>query len=174
MKRSRGLGTTIADIAGAITRNEGACSSAGVCRNNNPGNLRAGPGSIGTDSRGFAIFPDFATGESALEHQISLNVSRGLSLDTFFGGSPGVYAGYDKTDPNYASKVAGWLGIPADVPLQSVLSGAGDGSVAGSGSDASTGLETANADVSGVDWSNPWLIGGISLLGGLILWSVAR
>jgi hypothetical protein len=171
----RGLGAlTIPDLASAITRNEGSCPSPSSCRNNNPGNLRAGPGATGVDSRGIAVFPDFSTGESALENQISLNVNRGLTLDQFFGGSPGVYAGYDKTDPNYASKVAGWLGIPQDVPLGSLLSGSGDTSPAAAPSDSSTALEAAGIDLSSVDLSNPLVIGGLALAAALAVWMLAR
>lgn len=125
-----GLGSLTTDLAGAIERFEGACSSAGNCRNNNPGNLRAGPGSIGVDSRGIAIFPDYATGESALERQVNLNIGRGLSLSEFFGGKPGVYPGYapagDNNNPaGYTATVAGWLGLDPSMPLNTVGSDSG-------------------------------------------------
>ena len=133
----RGLASLTTDLAGAIARFEGACSGP-TCRNNNPGNLRAGPGMIGTDSRGIAIFPDYATGEAALERQIDLNISRGLTLDEFFAGKPGVYPGYapaaDSNNPNqYAGTVAGWLGIDPNTPLGTIGetpadSGASEGS----------------------------------------------
>ena len=123
-----GLGSFLDDLAGAITRQEGACSSPGSCINNNPGNLRAGPGMIGTDSRGIAIFPDFQTGYAALLNQEQLNVNRGLTLSEFFGGKSGVYPGYapaaDSNQPNvYTANVASWLGIPSDVPLSDLMSG---------------------------------------------------
>ena len=60
--------------------------------NNNPGNLRSGPGQIGT-SNGFAVFPDVATGYAALDSQIDYNVSLGLNLDQFFAGEPGRLSG---------------------------------------------------------------------------------
>jgi hypothetical protein len=121
-----GLGATIQDFASAITRFEGTCPSPTSCRNFNPGNLRAGPGQTGVDSRGIAVFPDYQTGESALEHQIGLNIDRGLTLDEFFGGKSGVYAGYapaaDSNDPgNYSRTVAGWLGIDPTAKLASVM-----------------------------------------------------
>jgi hypothetical protein len=120
-----GLGTLTTDLASSIARFEGSCTTAGSCRNNNPGNLRAGPGSVGLDSRGFAIFPDPATGWAALDHQVDLNIGRGLSLQEFFGGKPGVYAGYapaaDANNPaGYAATVGGWLGIDPTVPLSQV------------------------------------------------------
>jgi hypothetical protein len=115
------------DLATSIQRFEGACSGQ-VCRNNNPGNLRAGPGSTGVDSRGIAVFPDYATGEAALQHQVDLNIGRGLTLDEFFAGKQGVYAGYapaaDSNNPSgYSATVAGWLGIDPNVPLGSVSPG---------------------------------------------------
>ena len=124
MYRLRDMGSLTTDLAGAIQRMEGACSG-DSCRNNNPGNLRAGNGATGVDSRGIAIFPDMATGEAALEHQVDLNIGRGLTLDEFFAGKPGVYAGYapagDSNNPSgYSSTVAGWLGIPENAPLASL------------------------------------------------------
>jgi hypothetical protein len=124
-----GLGDLISDIAAGIERQEGFTS--GACTkcvaNNNPGALTAGPGQIGT-SGGLAVFPDLATGQAALEHQVSLNVSRGLTLDQFFGGgttSSGYYPGYATAaagnDPaTYAANVAAWAQIPSDVPLNAL------------------------------------------------------
>src|SRR5581483_9053793 len=112
----------IDDLANAIYRFEGATSTSLATRNNNPGNLRSGPGMIGVDQNGYAIFPDMAAGFAALKHQISLNISRGLTLNEFFSGKPGVYPGYapaaDQNQPyRYASAVAGWLGIDPNTPL---------------------------------------------------------
>jgi hypothetical protein len=118
----------------AIARFEGFLVSGSVAqRNNNPGNLRSGPGQIGTDANGYAIFPDVATGQAALANQINLNISRGLSLNEFFAGQrdaegnlmPGGYPGYapsaDKNNPvQYAATVAGWIGIDPTVPLNSL------------------------------------------------------
>lgn len=113
-------------LAQAIARFEGYNVAGSVAaRNNNPGNLRAGPGQTGTDAGGYAIFPDTDTGFAALDNQINLNIGRGLSLDEFFAGKPGVYPGYapsaDSNNPTqYASTVAGWLGIDPSVPLASI------------------------------------------------------
>lgn len=183
-RRRDGLGalfpTSIPGIAAAITKNEGSCPSPISCRNNNPGNLRAGPGSVGVDSRGIAIFPDYSTGEAALENQINLNVGRGLTLDQFFGGLPGVYPGYDKTDPSYASKVSNWLGIPSDTPLQTILSWSGGGSGAGTPIDASYVPVDAGTGISddlasfGLDSGNPLVLGGLALAAGLAVWLMVR
>jgi hypothetical protein len=91
-------------------------------RNNNPGNLRAGPGAIGTDATGYAIFATVDAGWAALYNQIQLNINRGLNLLEFFAGKPGVYPGYapaaDQNQPErYAAFVASKVGIPSDVPL---------------------------------------------------------
>lgn len=172
MYRLSGLGSLTSDLAAAIQRMEGACSGS-TCRNNNPGNLRAGPGATGVDSRGIAIFPDYATGQAALEHQVDLNIGRGLTLDEFFAGKPGVYPGYapaaDSNNPQgYAGTVAGWLGIPENVPLGAISSdspsfSAETGSVFdswGSGDGQEAGISTM-----------AWL--GLGIAGIAVLWAVA-
>lgn len=102
-------------IAEAIARMEGFYVPGTLAqRNNNPGNLRSGPGQVGT-AGGFAVFPDAQTGWEALARQVDLNISRGLNLFQFFGGGQG-YPGYapssDSNDPNrYANFVAQQTGI---------------------------------------------------------------
>jgi len=168
----RGLGSLTTDLAGAIQRLEGACSGSS-CRNNNPGNLRAGPGQIGVDSRGIAIFPDMSTGEAALEHQVDLNIGRGLTLDEFFAGKQGVYAGYapaaDSNNPSaYASTVAGWLNIPENAPLASLPMDSGGLSLdTGSVSDSFGSGDGLPSDLSNV----ALLALGLAAVG--IIWAVA-
>jgi len=175
-----GLGATSSDLAQAIARYEGFYRPGSVAvRDNNPGNLRAGPGSIGTDSQGFAIFPDAQTGWDALQHQVDLNVSRGLSLSEFFGGKAGVYAGYapsgDANDPGrYSSTVAGWLGIDANTPLSAAfgtpildLTVSSDNSM-----DWSTVSEGPSVPVSGGGLSTGAMV-GLGLAGLVILWAAA-
>jgi len=131
----------IDSLALAIARMEGYLDASGAVksgtiayRNNNPGNLR----SWGSNPvvGGYASFPTASAGWVALKRQIELNIGRGLTLEEFFGGKPGVYGGYapsgDNNDPNgYARNVAGWTGIPLGKPLNTV----GAGSTAtGSGS----------------------------------------
>ncbi len=163
-----GLSSLTTDLADAIQRFEGSCTGS-TCRNNNPGNLRAGPGATGVDSRGIAIFPDYATGEAALQHQVDLNISRGLTLDEFFGGKPGVYAGYapaaDSNNPNqYAATVAGWVGIDPNTPLSAV----GDPGVIDTGaSEGSPAAEEAfSGGLSGV------ALGALGLAALAVVWSV--
>jgi hypothetical protein len=92
-------------------------------RNNNPGNLRSWGGLPTRD--GYASFPTPEDGWRALRRQIELNIGRGLTLDEFFGGKEGVYAGYapaaDNNQPgNYARYVADRAGVAVDVPLNQV------------------------------------------------------
>ena len=164
----RGLGQSsslVSQLAAAITRQEAANPAY-----NNPGNLRAGPGQVGTSPNGIAIFPDMATGEAALENQVQLNINRGLTLEEFFAGKPGVYAGYapaaDANQPNiYTANVSQWTGIPADVPLNTLGSG-------GASSDLSAIDLSAVADsFSNLD-SSTWVWAGVALLGAVVLFRV--
>ena len=73
---------------------------------------------------GYAVFNSPEEGWAALRKQIQLNVNRGLTLEEFFGGKPGVYPGYtpsaDSNDPaNYARFVAGRAGIAVNQPITS-------------------------------------------------------
>lgn len=110
------MSSIVEDLAAAIARQEGT----GCGANNNPGNLR----SWGTlpVSRGFAVFPTCEAGWEALRHQVQRNLDRGLTLEEFFGGKPGVYPGYapaaDNNQPSiYARNVSNWTGLPLGVPL---------------------------------------------------------
>lgn len=115
-------------IAEAIARFEGFFQPGSLAqRNNNPGNLRSGPRAVGKDSRGYAVYRTPADGWADLYRQVELNISRGLTLREFFGGKPGVYAGYapaaDRNQPDrYAAYVASQAGVPTDVPLISLRS----------------------------------------------------
>ena len=182
MKQHRGLGdvTFVGSLGEAIARFEGFFQPGSVAaRNHNPGNLRAGTGQVGTDARGYAIFADDAAGFAALDHQIDLNVARGLSLDEFFAGKPGVYAGYapsaDSNNPTqYAATVAGWMGIDPTVPLAS-LSSTGAAAVAGTGGEvaADTAYDVGLDESAGAGLSVP-LVAGLTLAAvGLVIWAAA-
>lgn len=114
----------VEDLAAAIARFEGYYKPGSLAqRNNNPGNLRSWGDYPVVD--GYAQFPDPETGWRALRRQVELNIGRGLNLNEFFSGKPGVYPGYapaaDANNPrHYAATVAGWLGISPDVPLAAV------------------------------------------------------
>ena len=183
MKQHRGLGdaTFVGSLGEAIARFEGFFQSGSVAaRNHNPGNLRAGTGQIGTDARGYAIFADDAAGFAALDNQIDLNVARGLSLDEFFAGKPGVYAGYapsaDANNPTqYAATVAGWMGIDPTVPLASLsstdLSSTADLAVVDGGADVAPDAGSDGSTGSGLSVA---LVAGLTLAAvGLVIWASA-
>jgi hypothetical protein len=119
----------VQSLSNAISQFEGYNVPGSVAqRNNNPGNLRSGPGMTGKDAAGYAIFPDSATGFTALNNQVSLNIDRGLSLQTFIGGQTGVYPGYapsadNNNVQNYVSFLSGKLGIDPNTPLSGVSPG---------------------------------------------------
>jgi hypothetical protein len=123
----------VESVAQAIAGFEGLGKEGSVAqRNNNPGNLKAGPGQVGTDEGGYAIFPDMQTGWAALRSHISRHSTEDLTLREYFGGKPGVYKGYapkaDKNDPeNYASVVAKRLGVTPDTKLADVVGGGAGG-----------------------------------------------
>ena len=121
-------------LAAAIKRMEGWKPGSVSHRNNNPGNLRpipgGWPGQVGVDSGGYAVFDSVTSGEAALDRQILTNINRGLTLEEFFAGKPGVYAGFapaaDRNQPNvYAANVASWTGIDPSVPLFSLVGSVG-------------------------------------------------
>jgi len=122
---SRGLSgsASVNGIAQAIAQMEGYNTAGTLAqRNNNPGNLQSGAGQIGS-SGGFAVFATPDDGFAALNNQIQLNASRGLTLNQFFAGLPGVYPGYapsaDSNNPaQYASFVASQTGIDPNTPAE--------------------------------------------------------
>lgn len=109
----------------AIATMEGFYVKGSIAKlNNNPGNLRSwGDRPI---NKGFAQFPDEASGFKALRQQIDKNIfTRKLSLKEFFGGKLGVYAGYapkaDKNNPDkYAKFVMDFINKKSDLKIQSV------------------------------------------------------
>ena len=90
-------------------------------RNNNPGNIRPWKNCPFPVVDNMIVFPTASRGWAQLHAQIRKNIQRGLTCYEFFGGKPGVYAGYapaaDKNDPKrYAEYVAARLLIePGEV-----------------------------------------------------------
>jgi len=110
----------ITSIAQAIIRMENVNP-----RYNNPGAI------FDTSKNQLRTYPTYEAGYAALLNQVRLNVNRGLTLEEFFGGKPGVYPGYAPVAPgihstndpqNYANNVASWTGIPLGVPIKDVVS----------------------------------------------------
>jgi hypothetical protein len=155
----RGLGGIVQDIAAAIARQENTNPAW-----NNPGALMSAPGCTSRPGA-VAICPDLATGEAGLERQIQLNIDRGLTLDEFFAGKPGVYACYapaaaGNRPDQYAANVAGWTGLPENVPLSSLPAGGASADWAGSDVvDESSPIDTESIG-SGM-W---WVLGGLAAL----------
>jgi len=127
----------IDDFARAVAQMEGFYTPGTIAAaNNNPGNLRSW-GSLPT-ARGYAVFSTPQAGWDALKTQIQRNVDRGLTLEEFFagqrdangqvvqGGYPGYSPAADSNRPyEYAQFVGERLGgVPVDVPLAEILSGA--------------------------------------------------
>jgi hypothetical protein len=121
--KHRGLGQTplVLGMAQAIAQMEGFNTPGSIAqRNNNPGNLRSWPGA-GTAS-GYAAFGSITDGWNALYSQIETNIGRSLTMNEFFAGKPGVYAGYspsaDGNQPaQYAAFVASAVGVDPNTPL---------------------------------------------------------
>src|SRR5580704_680011 len=79
--RLSGLGDAAAVIASAIQTQEGYYPGTIAYTNNNPGNLICAnqSGSTGCN-KGFAVFPDYQTGDQALLNQIQNYANRGLTI----------------------------------------------------------------------------------------------
>jgi len=85
-------------------------------RNNNPGNLRSGDSSIGTNN-GFAVFPDLASGNSALNSLLQTPVYQALSVNAAIAR----YAPASENDTSsYQTTVANSLGVSGTTPLSSL------------------------------------------------------
>ncbi|WP_020092304.1 hypothetical protein [Methylobacterium sp. 285MFTsu5.1] len=93
-------------------------------RNNNPGNIKAGPfatsmGATGKDDKGFATFPDYATGRKAQE--ALLFDSKGYKDLTIAQAIARWAPAGDGNDPaGYAAQVAKAAGVGVDAPLASL------------------------------------------------------
>ena len=124
-QRGRGLGQYSA-IASAIQTIEGWFPGSRSYRSNNPGNLMyAGqPGATGADAQGFAIFPDYQTGLNALNNQIALDASRGMTIQQFAHSYAPAAGGNNPT--SYAAQLASASGLSVNDPLSSASGGGFD------------------------------------------------
>jgi hypothetical protein len=157
-----GLGD-ISTVAQKIQQIEGYYPGSLAYRNNNPGNLRPAGQPGCTPVAGFCSFTDYNAGYSALEKQIQLDASRGLSIADFIAK----YApASDSNDPaSYAAAVASAAGLSVSDPLSAALDGSAP-------TDTSDGMDTSSADIlDGV--SMPMLIGGASAFG-ILAWILFR
>lgn len=125
-----GLGDALTSaIASAITKMEGYIppnssypNGSLAYQNNNPGNIRyvqGGynyPGAV-PGAGGFARYPDLATGQAALQHQIDVQIASGQNLTQFFNQ----YAPSNENNTQaYIASVASQTGIDPSIPLKSV------------------------------------------------------
>ncbi len=111
-------------LADAITKQEGFFPGSASYKNNNPGNIMDLGYYRQTGQFRLQAYSTLEEGRAALESLIDKYISAGHTLTSFFAK----YApsGHGGNDPNiYAKNVAGWLGIPVDVPLAQVTQVAG-------------------------------------------------
>jgi hypothetical protein len=117
----------IVDIANTIANAEGWNVSGSLAqRNNNPGNLvYIGPSMLGESATpgagGFARFTDPNSGFMALENQISLDASRGLTVQQFINK----YDNVPSEQQNYLNIFQTQLGASPSDSLTSLISGDG-------------------------------------------------
>lgn len=181
----------VSSLAQGIARQENANPAY-----NNPGNLQpkgfSYAGQTGTAPNGDAIFATPQDGWNALYNQVQLNVNRGLTLNEFFAGKPGVYAGYASAgagnDPyTYAANVGSWTGIDPDVPLDQI--GSVNAPIVGSStqplidlSGAASSASTADilsslqseASAAGLDLTNPVTDVALLAAAAAVVWMVTR
>lgn len=122
--RTRGLAGLFDSVASTIQTVEGWFPGSVSFRLNNPGNLLyAGqPGAVPhtiTSSDGsvhvFAQFDSVASGQAALDNQIALDASRGLTISQFAAKYAPAQDGNDPT--SYAAKIAAAAGLSVNDPL---------------------------------------------------------
>jgi hypothetical protein len=118
LQGGRGLGQ-FTSVANEIQQLEGWFTGSVSQTNNNPGNLMyAGqPGATGQTAAGFAIFPSYQAGYQALQNQIALDASRGLTISQFASKYAPAQDGNDPT--SYAAQIAAATGLSVNDPLSS-------------------------------------------------------
>jgi hypothetical protein len=162
----RGLGGVVQDVAAAIARQENVNPAY-----NNPGGLIAAPGCTSRPGQ-IAICPDAATGQADLERQVQLYVDRGATLASMLNAwAPASCAGSLCAGNNpsiYTQNVSAWTGLPADIPLSTLVASGGTSIAAGSGSDSSvSALDLSSLpsfDISSIDPSLLMVGAGIGIL----------
>jgi hypothetical protein len=177
------MSTLVDQLAAAITREEGTAPGDRSTRNNNPGNLWDGSGtifpSLPHDSGGFVIFPTMADGTAALQNDLNIKISRGLDLT-------GLLTAWAPPSENntaqYIANVSSWTGIPAaGVPLKTLGTAPSDGGLSvpdfsnpidpGGISEIPTGLDLSQLGLGSGSAATDILL----IAGGLaILWAVRR
>ena len=159
---------TVQTIAGVIQQQEGYYPGSLAFQNNNPGNLIfAGQAGATPGAGGFARFATYDDGLNALQNQIQLYASRGLTIQ----GMMNVYAPAAQAGNNpslYAANVAGAFGVSPDTRLVDLAGGAGvDNSVP-----ASVYTDSGVVSLDSLAGVDPVLVGAGALAGGLLLYAL--
>ena len=175
-----GLGadsSTVSAMEAAIIKMEGY--NPNFAPNNNPGNLvYAGQRGAKMGAGGFAAFPTYADGVTALDKQIAGQIDKGQSLTDFFNqyapGNTKNAAGGIQTPAatqNYINFVSAQLGIDPNVPInQSTPASAtatGDTSYADAFTD-NGGIVDDTVNAGTTDFTPYYIAGGIAFFALLI------
>lgn len=114
-------------IAQAIQNQEGygTPNAITINANNNPGALRSWPGYPTVN--GMAQFPSYGIGYQALVTDVTTNINKpGFTLTDFITRYEGGTANVDNNNiPAYIANVSSQTGIPANVPLSSLVDSQG-------------------------------------------------
>jgi len=160
----------LATVAATIQQIEGWAPGTRSYRNNNPGNLMyvGQAGSTGADPQGFAIFPDYQTGLTALDNQITLDASRGQSIAQFTS----IYApASDGNNPtSYAAQIAAAAGLSPSDSLSAAIAGAAGSTSTPASADLSSVLPSM--DLSSIDFTDPTTIAVTLGIGLAIAWAL--
>lgn len=156
------MANLISTLADAITKQEGFFPGSVSAKNNNPGNIMDLDYFKSTGQFRVKAFATLEEGRAALEKLISNYIGQGHTLISFFNKyAPG---GHGANDPTiYAKNVAGWTGIPVDVPLNTL-----PGDIGGPGiktEDAGDGVSSGEGGFSLLP-----LLAGMGILGVAFWW----
>ena len=153
-------------IANEIQQLEGWFTGSVSQTNNNPGNLMyAGqPGATGQTAAGFAIFPTYQAGYQALQNQIALDASRGLTISQFANKYAPAAGGNDPA--SYAAQLAAATGLSVNDPLSMADTSAVASSVPSSDSSGSSVSDVSSFSAPSTD--NTLLYVGLGLAGGAL------
>jgi hypothetical protein len=150
---------TLQDLMNSIAKMEGWGVSGSIAtRNNNPGNLRSGVGQIGSENTVSGTFATFATpadGWAALQYQVELDSSRGMTLRDF------IYKYAPPTENNtssYLNSLVSDLGISADSSLSDIGGSGGSNIVDSSGSVSSFVDNIVGGTGGSIDWAMVGLV----------------
>ena len=165
-RRIRGMGQ-FTSIANEIQQLEGWFSGSVSQTNNNPGNLMyAGqPGATGQTAAGFAVFPTYQAGYQALQNQIALDASRGLTISQFANKYAPAAGGNDPA--SYAAQLAAATGLSVNDPLSMADTSAVAASVPPI-SDSSGSSVSDVSSFSAPSTDNTLLYVGLGLAGGAL------